>query len=37
MVLTGGKSDSAEPSSVSPTYSASIVERVVEGDKVTTH
>ena len=37
MVLNGEKSDSVEPSSVSPTYSASIVERVVEGDKVTTH
>jgi hypothetical protein len=37
MVLTGGKSGSAEPSSFSPTYAASIVERVVEDDKVITH
>ena len=36
MVLTGGKSGS-EPSGASPMYSASIVERVAQGDKVTTH
>jgi len=37
MVLTGTDSGSAEPGSVSPTYSASIVERVVQGDKIITH
>ena len=36
MVLTGANSGS-EPGSVSPTYSASIVERVVQGDKIVTH
>jgi hypothetical protein len=37
MVLTGPDSSSAEPGKVSPTYSASIVERVVQDDKVFTH
>jgi len=37
MVLTGPDSGSAEPGSGSPTYSASIVERVVQGDKIITH
>lgn len=37
MVLTGPDSGSAEPGSVSPTYFASIVERVVQGDKIITH
>ena len=37
MVLTGSDAGSAETGSVSPTYSASIVERVVQGDKITTH
>jgi hypothetical protein len=37
MVLTGPDSRSAGPGSVSPTYSASIVERVVQGDKLLTH
>jgi hypothetical protein len=37
IVLTGPDSGSAEPGSVSPTYSASIVERVVQGDKIITH
>lgn len=37
MVLTGPDSGSAEPGRVSPMYSASIVERVVQGDKLITH
>ena len=37
IVLTGPDSGSAEPASVSRTYSASIVERVVQGDKIITH
>ena len=37
MVLTVPESRSPEPSIVSRTYSASIVERVVQGDKITTH
>ena len=37
IALTGVDSGSAEPGSVSPTYSASIVERVVQGDKIITH
>jgi len=37
MVLTGPDAGSAETGSVSPTYSASIVERVVSGDKIITH
>jgi hypothetical protein len=37
MVLTGPDLGSAEPGSVSLTYSASIVERVVQGDKIITH
>lgn len=37
MVLTGAHSGSPEPNSVSPTYSASVVERVVPGDKIITH
>lgn len=37
MVLTVPDSSSAEPGNVSPTYSASIVERVVPGDKIITH
>lgn len=37
MVLTGPNSGSARPGSVSLTYSASIVERVVQGDRVITH
>ena len=37
MVLTGPDSGSAEPGRVSPTYSASIVERVVQSDKIITH
>jgi hypothetical protein len=37
MVLTGPDAGSAEPGSVGPTYSASIVERVVQGDKIITH
>jgi hypothetical protein len=37
MVLTGPDSGSAEPGNGSPTYSASIVERVVQGDKIITH
>lgn len=37
IVLTGSGAGSAEPGSVHPTYSASIVERVVQGDKIITH
>jgi hypothetical protein len=37
MVLTAPDSGSAEPGSLGPTYSASIVERVVQGDKIITH
>jgi hypothetical protein len=37
MVLTGPDAGSAEPGSVRATYSASIVERVVQGDKIITH
>jgi len=37
MVMTGLDSRSAEPGKVSPTYSASIVERVVQHDKMITH
>lgn len=37
MVLTGANSASPEPNSVSPTYSASIVERLVQSDKIITH
>ena len=37
MVLTGPDVAPAETRSVSPTYSASIVERVLQGDKITTH
>jgi len=37
MVLTVPESRSPEPGTVSRTYSASIVERVVQGDKLTTH
>lgn len=37
MVLTGANTGSAQPGSVSPTYYASIVERVVQGDKIMTH
>ena len=37
MVLAGPDAAPAEPGSVSPTYSASIVERVLQGDKITTH
>ena len=37
MVLTGSYAGSAESGSVRPTYSASIVERVVSDDKITTH
>jgi hypothetical protein len=36
MVLAGLDAGSAEPGRVS-TYSASVVERVVQGDKITTH
>jgi hypothetical protein len=37
MVLTGTDAGSKEPGSVSPIYSASIVERVVQGDRIVTH
>lgn len=37
MVLTRPNAGSAEPGRVSPAYSASVVERVVQGDKVITH
>ena len=37
MVLTKADSRSAEPGSITPTYSASVVERVVQGDKFITH
>src|SRR5215813_9566115 len=37
MFLTGPDTGSAQTDSVSPTYSASIVERVIQGDKVITH
>jgi hypothetical protein len=37
MVLTGPDAGSAEPGSVRPKYSASIVERVEPGDKIITH
>ena len=37
MALTGPDSGSAEPGRVNPTYSASIVERVIQDDKVITH
>jgi hypothetical protein len=37
MVLRGRDAGLAELGSVSPTYSASIVERVVQGDKIITH
>lgn len=36
-VLTGPNSGSPLPGSASQTYSASIVERVVKGDKIVTH
>jgi hypothetical protein len=37
MVLTVPESRSPEPGTVSRTYSATIVERVLQGDKITTH
>jgi hypothetical protein len=37
MVLTGPDAGSAETGGVSATYSASIVERVIQGDKIITH
>jgi hypothetical protein len=37
MVLTPPDSASAEPGSLGPSYSASVVERVVQGDRVVTH
>jgi len=37
MVLTPPDSSSAEPGGLSSTYSASVVERVVQADKIITH
>jgi len=37
MVLTRSSASSTEPGGARPTYSASLVERIVQGDRVITH